>query len=161
MRSNRVGSKNRRRSGALVASLVASAMVIAACGGAGDDTMADSPAAAAAVTVSITMPSNGDTVRGSEVHVMLAASGIEIAPAAEMREGTAHHHLYLDTDLGEPDAVIPAGMAQIIHLGQGEDSYHWAGLTPGEHRIIAVLADPAHVPLRPLVTDTVTFVVVP
>ncbi|HEX7122198.1 MAG TPA: DUF4399 domain-containing protein [Gemmatimonadaceae bacterium] len=155
---------HRRRMGVRLAAMAASVLVTAACSGGGEsaDTMADTGSAAASpVAVSITMPSTGDTISGTEVHVMLSATGIEIAPAAEMREGTAHHHLYLDTDLGAPDAVIPAGMENIIHLGQGQSDYHWTGLTAGEHRIIAVLADPMHVPIQPQVTDTVTFVVVP
>lgn len=164
MHGDYVPGAHRQRMGRTLAVMAASVLVIAACAGGGDsaDTMADTGSAAAGpVTVSITMPSTGDTIRGTEVHVMLSSTGIEIAPAADMREGTAHHHLYLDTDLGAPDAVIPAGMEQIIHLGLGQTDYHWTGLTAGEHRIIAVLADPMHVPIQPLVTDTVTFVVVP
>jgi hypothetical protein len=33
------------------------------------------------------------------------------------------------------------------------------GLAPGEHRLIAVVADGMHVPLNPLVADTVVFTV--
>lgn len=147
---------------------VAGVLLWAACGGAADDAAtADSAAPSApggaggAVSVSITMPAEGDTVRGNAAHVMLSASGIELAPAAQQRPGTAHHHLYLDTDVGDSTAAIPMGQANVVHLGQAETEYHWANLTPGSHRIIAVLADPLHVPLRPLVADTVTFVVVP
>jgi hypothetical protein len=112
------------------------------------------------VTVSITSPAEGDTVSGSAVHVTLDATGIEIAPAADARPETAHHHLYLDVDFPATEAMVPAGAAGIIHLGQAQKEYHWEGLTPGPHRIIAVLADPGHIPLRPYVTDTVNFVVV-
>lgn len=112
------------------------------------------------VTVSITMPSEGDTVSGSAVHVMLNATGIEIAPAADARPETAHHHLYLDVDFPQVETAIPMGVAGVVHLGQAQTDYHWEGVTPGPHRIIAVLADPGHLPLRPWVTDTVNFVVV-
>ncbi len=44
-------------------------------------------------SVTINSPADGDTVRGSAVHVTLSASGVELAPAAEERPGTAHHHL--------------------------------------------------------------------
>jgi hypothetical protein len=138
--------------------------VAVGCGGASEDQAAPAESAAAAtapLSVSISMPAEGDTVRGNAVHVMLSASGIELAPAAEQRPGTAHHHLYLDTDLGATDTPIPAGQANIIHLGNAETEYHWTNLSPGTHRIIALLADPAHVPLSPLVADTVSFVVVP
>lgn len=112
------------------------------------------------VTVSITSPANGDTVTGSAVHITLDATGIEIAPAAAARPETAHHHLYLDVDFPEVENAIPMGSAGIVHLGQAQKEYHWENVTPGPHRIIAVLADPGHIPLRPWVTDTVNFVVV-
>ena len=111
------------------------------------------------VTVSITSPAEGDTVSGSAVHIMLDATGIEIAPAADARPETAHHHLYLDVDFPATEAMIPAGAPGIIHIGQAQKDYHWESVTPGPHRIIAVLADPGHIPLRPYVTDTVNFVV--
>jgi hypothetical protein len=112
------------------------------------------------VTVSITSPAEGDTVSGSAVHITLDATGIEIAPAADARPETAHHHLYLDVDFPATEAMIPAGTAGVVHLGQAQKEYHWEGVTPGAHRLIAVLADPGHIPLRPYVTDTVNFVVV-
>ena len=111
------------------------------------------------VTVSITSPANGDTVTGSAVHITLDATGIEIAPAADARPETAHHHLYLDVDFPAVENAIPMGSAGIVHLGQAQKEYHWEHVTPGPHRIIAVLADPGHIPLRPYVTDTVNFVV--
>lgn len=116
--------------------------------------------AAPAVTVTITGPAEGDTVRAAEVLITLSVSGIELAPVAEQRAGTAHHRLYLDTDFPALDSPIPAGQANIVHLGQAQTEYLWQGVSPGPHRIIAVLADPAHVPLKPYVTDTVNIVVV-
>lgn len=111
------------------------------------------------VSVSITSPSEGDTVTGSAVHITLNATGIEIAPAAEARPETAHHHLYLDVDFPQAETAIPMGTAGVVHLGQAQKEYHWENVAPGPHRIIAVLADPGHIPLRPYVTDTVNFVV--
>ena len=112
------------------------------------------------VTVSITSPAEGDTVSGSAVHVTLDATGIEIAPAADARPETAHHHLYLDVDFPQLETSIPMGVAGVVHLGQAQKEYHWENVPPGSHRIIAVLADPGHLPLRPWITDTVNFVVV-
>ena len=113
------------------------------------------------VTVSITSPSNGDTISGSAVRITLAATGIEIAPAADARPETAHHHLYLDTDFPATETAIPMGAGGVVHLGQAQTEYHWENVPPGPHRIIAVLADPGHIPLRPWVTDTVNFVAKP
>jgi hypothetical protein len=146
--------------------LLACAAFVAACSGREpaeqkDTTAAAAPAATSpAVAVTIMSPSKGDTVRGSAVHIALSASGIELAPAADARPGTAHHHLYLDTDLSAADTAIPAGTAGIVHLGKAETEYHWDSVAPGAHRIIAVLADPTHVPLKPLVADTVNITVV-
>ena len=112
-----------------------------------------------AVTVTITSPAEGDTVGAADVRITLGVSGIELAPAAEQRPGTAHHHLYLDSDFPALDSPIPAGQPAIVHLGQAQTEYLWQGAAPGAHRVIAVLADPAHVPIKPHVTDTVNFVV--
>jgi uncharacterized protein DUF4399 len=109
----------------------------------------------------IVKPKNGATVTGKTVHVVLEAKGIQIAPAAEHRAGTAHHHLFLDTDLTAGDVGIPAGMPGIVHLGKGEKEYTFQAVAPGPHRLIALLADPNHVPLKPLVADTVRFTVKP
>ena len=111
-------------------------------------------------TVTITAPIAGDTIRGTAVHVTLEASGIELAPVAEQRPGTAHHHLFLDADATIGDDPIPAGVPGIVHLGNAQTEFHWEGVAPGQHRIIAVLGDPAHIPVKPLAADTVTFVVV-
>ena len=83
----------------------------------------------------------------------------QIAPAAEARPETAHHHLYLDVDFPQAETAIPMGTEGVVHLGQAQKEYHWENVAPGNHRIIAVLADPGHIPLRPYVTDTVNFVV--
>lgn len=113
--------------------------------------------APAAVHVRIVLPKGSSTVTGPSVHVVLEAQGIEIAPAAEHRAGTAHHHLFLDTDVTAADAAIPMGTPGVVHLGKGQSEYSFEGVAPGTHRLIAVLADPNHIPLKPLVADTVRF----
>ncbi len=118
------------------------------------------PAApAAAPKVKITAPAPNAVVTGTSVHVTLAATGIEIAPAAEHKPGTAHHHLFLDTDVSAGDMPIPAGMKGIVHLGKGQTEFTFDSVSAGPHRLIAVLADPNHVPLKPMVADTVRFTV--
>jgi hypothetical protein len=116
------------------------------------------PKTAPAVQVRIVQPSEGDTITGSSVLVKLEAHGIEIAPAAEHRAGTAHHHLFLDVDVGKPGEGIPAGNPYIVHLGKGQSEYTFEGVANGPHRLIAVLADPDHLALQPWVVDTVNFV---
>jgi len=132
--------------------LFGTAVLLAACG---------RKAAPPQAGVTIDSPAEGDTVRGSSVHVTLSVRGVELAPAAEERAGTAHHHLFLDVDTGPLDRAIPAGVTGIIHLGRAQTEFQWDSVAPGPHRIIAVLADWRHVPLVPPATDTVHFVVRP
>ena len=115
--------------------------------------------AAAAPTVRIVTPAQGGEVQGPSVMVQLTAEGIEIVPAGEVVPGTGHHHLYLDADLGDPSAPVPTVPGQIIHLGTGVSEYTFENVAPGEHRLIAVVADGIHVPIQPWIVDTVTFTV--
>jgi hypothetical protein len=130
---------------------IAVAGMLAWAGGAGR------AAAQAAAKVKI-----GDLlIAGRSVHVVLQTTGIEIAPAAERKPGTAHHHLFLDVDVTPVDAPIPAGVKGIWHLGRGQTEFRLDSVAPGRHRLIDVLGDADHVPLKPLVADTVRFTVKP
>ncbi|PYO97380.1 MAG: ATPase [Gemmatimonadetes bacterium] len=120
------------------------------------------PAVAAAqaghAKVKIAAPVKGATVSGP-VKVVLQATGVEIVPATVERPGTGHHHLFVDHDLTPVDDTIPRGVTGIIHLGRGQTEFVLDSLKPGPHRVIAVVADWKHVPLKPLVVDTVRFTV--
>ncbi|MGH7613559.1 MAG: DUF4399 domain-containing protein [Gemmatimonadales bacterium] len=111
--------------------------------------------------VDIVEPVDGAVVNGPDVRIVLAAAGVEIAPASEERSGTAHHHLFIDRTLTPPSDTIPSGVTGILHLGRGQTEFVVQGLAPGTHRVIAVLAGWAHVPLDPLATDTARFTVRP
>jgi len=144
---------------------LAVALLVTACGGeAAKDAdsaqkVVPAPARAGQVTVSIDSPANGATIDAADVRVTLSVTGIEIAPVAEGRAGTAHHHLFLDRDLTPFDAVIPLDDPRVVHMGDGRSEHTFEGLAPGPHRVIAVLADPHHIPLDPPVADTVEFTV--
>ncbi len=120
------------------------------------------PAAASAqashATVKIVAPANGATV-SAPVRVVLQATGVEIVPATVERPGTGHHHLFVDHDLTPVDDTIPRGVTGILHLGRGQTEFVLDSLKPGSHRVIAVVANWKHVPLKPLVVDTVRFTV--
>jgi hypothetical protein len=111
-----------------------------------------------AAKVKITAPTNGATVSGP-VKVTLQATGVEIVPATDERPGTGHHHLFVDHDLTPLGDTIPRGVTGILHLGRGQTEFVLDSLKPGPHRVIAVVADWKHVPLKPLVIDTVRFTV--
>lgn len=133
-------------------------LTVAACGG---DTEADAmpEAEASAGTVTIVTPMDGAQISGSRVTVQLSST-VSIVPAGEMTDGTGHHHLYLDADLTAADQPVPTVPGEIVHMGDASTSYVFEGVEPGEHRIIAVVADGVHIPLQPWVVDTVTFTVV-
>ncbi len=112
-------------------------------------------------SVEIVEPADAALVTGPEVRVLLAVRGVEIAPASDEREGTAHHHLFIDRDLTPLGDTIPSGVTGILHLGRGQTEFLLQGLGAGEHTVIAVLANRAHVPLDPPARDTVRFTVGP
>jgi len=116
---------------------------------------------ATAPKVTIVSPKDGEVLTGPRVHVVLAVEGVEIAPAAMHRPGTAHHHLFLDVDMTAPTARIPAGGigVGIVRLGGGETEFTFDSVPPGVHRLIDVLGHANHIPLNPLVVDSVHFTV--
>jgi hypothetical protein len=138
-------------------------LAAAACGGDAPPAEGGMPGAESAMTsnamVTIVEPTDGAMTMGSSVVVRLEVSGVEIVPAGEMAGGTGHHHLYLDADLTPPDEPVPTVPGSIIHMGDASAEYTFEGVAPGEHRLIAVVADGAHFPLQPWVVDTVTFMV--
>lgn len=143
-----------------------SALVLATAACAGDEPQADASDVQAAVepaattaTVAILEPTQGTEVQGPNLLVRLTAQGVEIVPAGELVPGTGHHHLYLDADLTDGSVPVPTVPGQIIHLGTGVSEYTFENVAPGEHRLIAVVADGLHIPLQPWVVDTVTFTV--
>jgi len=139
-------------------------LVAAACGGAPDEAdqegapQAAPVAAGAPFVVEILSPANGSFQEEHDVVVWLRTT-VPIIPAGDMTPGTGHHHLYLDADLGDPTLPVPTVPGSIVHMGNAATEYTFEDLASGPHRIIAVVADGAHVPLQPLVVDTVTFTV--
>jgi len=138
-------------------------LLVAACGGdapdaempAGDGMMSEQPIG----TVSILEPANNGDVTGTSVTVRLSVAGFPIVVAGDMTPGTGHHHLYLDADVSEVTVPVPTVPGSIVHMGDGSSEYTFEDVSVGPHRLIAVVADGAHVPLMPLVVDTVVFTV--
>lgn len=147
-----------------LATTLALTLLVAACGGDappadmsddGDMPMSDEPIGA----VSILDPADGTDLMGSSVTVHLSVQGFPIVPAGDMTPGTGHHHLFLDADVTPAGQPIPTVEGSVVHMGNGASEYTFENVPAGQHRLIAVVADGAHVPLQPLVTDTVTFTV--
>lgn len=141
------------------ASALTLSVFLAACGSEGaDDSGMDGTVVTPSHTVSIVQPANGATVAGPVVTVRLQTT-VPIVQAGDMTPGTGHHHLFLDGDLSPDELPIPAVPGAVVHMGDGSIEFTFDAVTPGQHRLIAVVADGAHVPLRPFVVDTVLFTV--
>jgi len=141
-------------------------LAVAACGGESPAPSAEAPESAPApastaqtASVTILEPAEAAEVTGPAVTVRLTADGVRIVPAGDLTPGTGHHHLYLDADLTASDAPVPTVPGQVVHLGTGVSEHTFDSVAAGPHRLIAVVADGAHVPLQPWVVDTVTFTV--
>ncbi|MEX2467379.1 MAG: DUF4399 domain-containing protein [Gemmatimonadota bacterium] len=139
-------------------------MTAAACGDATPDddaaTTGEPSASEAPIgTVSILEPADGAVVEGGTVTVRLSVDGVPIVEAGDMTLGTGHHHLYLDADLTPADQPVPTVEGSIVHMGDASADYTFENVAPGEHRLIAVVADGAHFPLQPWVVDTIMFTV--
>lgn len=136
--------------------VVAAVPLIGLFGCKGDRPAAD--AAAPEPRVEIVAPATGDTV-SVPFTVRLQAIGVEVVPASGIREeGKGHHHLLIDSDLAALDQPIPAG-PRWIHVGTGAAERVVDSLSPGPHRIIAVLGYGDHVPMSRVATDTITVIV--
>ena len=133
----------------------------AACGGSDSDTgevEAAAPASTATARVSIAEPADGVAFDSGPVRVVMDVEGLVVAPAGTMEPGTGHHHLVVNADV-DWSLPIPNDPGVHYHMGLGQTEFTLEELPPGEHRIIAVVADGVHVPLDPPVSDTVTIVI--
>ena len=110
-----------------------------------------------APVIRIVDPRVGAAINSQDVAFVLSASGVRVASARGGGEGGAHHHLFIDREVTPLSEPIPHGEADIIHLRPGQFELRLPGLDWGQHQVIAVLANEAHVPLVPPVTDTVRF----
>ena len=123
---------------------------------------APTPAAAPAPAMSgvtIVSPKDNDTT-GADVTVVLSKEGpvsIEKASGAKA-EGVGHYHLFLDTASVADGTVIPPTTKHMVHIGTGDSTYTFKGLTPGQHEIVAVIGYGDHSVMASK-RDTVRFVV--
>jgi hypothetical protein len=144
--------------------LIVPCLFVALSGCAADT--ADAPAADAAV-VTFTSPENGATV-ASPFEVCLETSGVTIEPAGDgtVKPGMGHHHIIVDasteemTQITAGEPVILAKDETHIHQGDGAACV-MVDAAPGEHTLLAVVADGSHTNLNPPVTGELTVTVGP
>jgi hypothetical protein len=100
--------------------------------------------------VYIISPKDGATVHGP-VTVRFGLSGMGVAPAGTVAEGTGHHHLIIDAPLPAMDQPLPKDDTH-LHFGKGQTETVLT-LKPGRHTLQLVLADGNHLPHDPPVTS--------
>ena len=108
----------------------------------------DRQPAPAGAEVYFIAPSNGATVQGP-VTVKFGLKGMGVAPAGIKFDNTGHHHLLVDTDLGDLklDAPLPA-TDKVLHFGKGQTETT-VTLAPGKHTLELVFADYQHITFDP------------
>ena len=137
------------------------ALMVLGCGGGGDTQEADAgmaEEAAVPARVTITQPADGAVVDVGPVLFVMETEGLEIVEAGNMNPGTGHHHLVVNGDI-DWALPIPNDPGVHYHMGLAQTEFTIEDLTPGEHRVISVVADGVHIPLDPPVADTITITV--
>ncbi|MXX54511.1 MAG: DUF4399 domain-containing protein [Gemmatimonadetes bacterium] len=137
------------------------ALMVLGCGGGGDTQEADAgmaEEAAVPARVTITQPADGALVDAGPVLFVMETEGLEIVEAGNMNPGTGHHHLVVNGDI-DWALPIPNDPGVHYHMGLAQTEFTIEDLTPGEHRIISVVADGVHIPVDPPVADTITITV--
>ena len=103
---------------------------------------------------------DGATVT-SPVTVRFGLKGMGVAPAGTEKENTGHHHLLIDTEPLEGEALDFAVESDDNHrhFGGGQTEVTLE-LTPGTHTLQMVLGDMNHVPHNPPIMSPVITVTV-
>ena len=96
---------------------------------------------ATAQNIEFASPKDGDTVT-SPFMVRFVVKNMQVAPAGEMKPGTGHHHILINTPPIAENNVIPAD-EQHKHFGKGQTETELS-LPPGEHTLSLQFADGAH-----------------
>lgn len=114
----------------------------------------DKPAAGAKVM--FVSPADGDKVK-SPLKVVMGVEGMTIQPAGDLKAGTGHHHLIIDSDPVAFGTAVPADETH-IHFGKGETEAE-VELEPGEHKLMLQLADGVHRSYGEQMSATITVTV--
>lgn len=108
--------------------------------------------------VTIIAPAEGDTT-GSNVTIVLGKEGVTIEKASGVRaDGIGHHHLFLDTAAVADGQLIPPTSSHVAHIGTGDSTYTFKGLSPGAHEVVAAIGYGDHTAMAAR-RDTVRFIV--
>lgn len=138
----------------VVASLFVTALAFTAITQAQELPTPDAPAGA---SVKFLEPADGAKVK-SPVKLKFAAEGIATEPAGQVKAGSGHHHVIIDTTPPRKGRPIPND-AQHLHYGQGQTEAT-IELSPGKHELSLQFADGLHRSYGPQMSATITVEVV-
>lgn len=122
---------------------------LAACGGQKESPAPESaePSAEAAPEVRVFFVEPADSsVVPTTFHVVMGVKGLSVAPAGEVKEGSGHLHILVDTTFVPAGQVIPKDEHH-LHFGAGALEADLT-LPPGPHTLRLQFADGAHVALE-------------
>lgn len=128
------------------------ALLVSACGGAGESDTAQAPAEEptagepgqeAEPRVFFVEPADGATVT-APVHLVFGAENFTIEPAGDgaVHAGAGHMHIGLNTDCLPAGEVIPTANPW-VHFGMAQMEFD-LDLPAGEHRIVLQVGDGEH-----------------
>ncbi|MFZ4662334.1 MAG: DUF4399 domain-containing protein [Caldilineaceae bacterium] len=121
------------------------------------DATAVTPSSAATPAVRFVTPLDGATVP-AKFTVTMAATGLTVEPAGEIKNGAGHFHILVDTDFVEAGEVI-INDTQHLHYGKGQYTTTLE-LPPGQHVLRLQFANGAHIALDgPAYRDEITVTV--
>lgn len=134
--------------------------LLTACSGGAPETPAPAPAPApdkthedhAADPMAMEKPADGARVMfvepadgaevASPVKIVMGVEGMTVQPAGELKTGTGHHHLIIDSEPVAFGTAVPADETH-IHFGKGQTEAE-VELQPGQHTLMLQFADGAH-----------------
>src|SRR5258708_22336251 len=101
--------------------------------------------------VTITSPTNGASVPGTDITVTIQVTGTTLVPAASATKlEDLHVHYMLDVDPAaylSGTTPIPAGDPKIVHSAALSNTF--SGVAPGAHRVAVVLGYSNHTAVQP------------
>ena len=106
------------------------------------------PPVPAGAKVSFAEPADGAQVSGAAtdgkvaVPVKMAAEGITVEPAGEVKAGSGHHHILIGGEPMAAGSVVPKDEKN-LHFGGGQTETTLQ-LEPGEHTLVMQFADGIH-----------------
>lgn len=120
---------------------------LAACGGQKESAPETESATEAVPEVRVFFVEPADSsVVPQTFHVVMGVEGLTVAPAGEVKEGSGHLHILVDTTFVPAGQVIPKDEHH-LHFGTGALEADLT-LPPGPHTLRLQFADGAHVALE-------------